>query len=544
MQTWLSSSLVRWYPTSSAGRKQTLRLEAARGEQVSFQACFRTGERVREVSAVAEADGLDVQVRRVGYVPMPHLNAPWGDDPSQEERDGVAHLPGLVPDPLFPETTAKAGPFETNAFWITVRVPADGKPGLRRIEVRLTAEGEESATLIANLRVHRGVIQPRRDFPVTHWFYADALCDWYKLEPFEDAFWPIVERYLADLASHNLDTSHLPLFTPPTDGVKRPNQLLDVRRDPSASLGVNGDRYLFDWSLVRRWVETARRAGLTYFEWPHLFTQWGAKYAIRIYEGHGGSEKLLWDPETPGVSSTYRAFLSQFLPEFKRFLDVEGLTDHSFFHLSDEPHGEEHLTNYRAARAMLRELAPWMKVMDALSDISFAREGLTDIPIPLITVAPQFAAEGYPAWVYYWGGPRGRYTQRLLDTPLPKVRMFGWLCYRLKARGFLQWAYNYWYRSQTRELINPYQVNDAHHWPGWSHGDPFQVYPGADGPVDSLRWEVFAEGLQDYALLQTAGVDPDDAMLAEIRDYADFPRTEAWLRNQRHEALVALDRRG
>jgi hypothetical protein len=107
----------------------------------------------------------------------------------------------------------------------------------------------------------------------------------------------------------------------------------------------------------------------------------------------------------------------------------------------------------------------------------------------------------------------------------------------------LQWAYNYWYRSQTRELINPYQVNDAYWWPNWSHGDPFQVYPGADGPVDSLRWEVFAESLQDYALLQSAGVDPDDAMLAEIKDYADFPREASWTARQRRQLLVALDRR-
>jgi len=290
-------------------------------------------------------------------------------------------------------------------------------------------------------------------------------------------------------------------------------------------------------------VKTAQAQGLGHIEWPHLFTQWGAKCAIRIYEGHGGSEKLLWDPETPGVSPTYRDFLGQFLPEFKRFLDAEGLMEKSFFHLSDEPHGEEALRNYRAARAMLRELAPWMKVMDALSDITFAREGLTDIPIPLITVAPEFVREGYPAWCYYWGGPRGRYTQRLLDTPLIKTRMLGWLCYRNRSRGFLQWAYNYWYKSQTRELIDPYQVTDALRWPEWSYGDAFMVYPGQEGPVDSLRWEVFAESLQDYALLQSAGVDPDDPMLAEIEDYAEFPREETWLGGRRKELLELLDRR-
>ncbi len=531
MKFWMSSSLVRHYPASRARVKSSLRLEAARGEQVSFQVAFRTEGEVREVKAEAASAGVEVQVRRVGYVPMPHFNT----ETLPEEQDGVGFLPGYVPDPLFPEQMITAGPFETNAFWITVCVPKEAKPGRYAVPVTLTAKGEEPVTLTAIVRAHRAVAQARRDFPITHWFYCDSLCDWYKLEPFEEAFWPLVERYLADVAAHKLDCSHTPLFTPPTDGVKRPNQLLDVQRE--------GDRYRFEWSLVRRWVETAKRAGLTRFEWPHLFTQWGAKYAIRIYEGHGGGEKLLWDPETPGTSPIYREFLSQFLPEFKHFLEAEGIMECSLFHLSDEPHGEEHLRNYRAAREMLRELAPWMKVMDALSEISFAKEGLTDIPIPLVTVAPQFVAEGYPAWAYYWGGPRGRYTQRLLDTPLVKTRMLGWLCYKNQARGFLQWAYNYWYKSQTREMINPYQFNDALDWPDWSHGDPFVVYPGPDGPVDSLRWEVFAEGWQDYALLQAAGIEPGDELLGEIKDYADFPRDENWIVKRRGELLRILDKK-
>jgi hypothetical protein len=530
METWLASPLVRHFPATRPGRRKTLRLLAARGEQVSFQCAFRTEEKVLAVTAAAEADGLDVQVRRVGYVPMPHFNA----DTPLEESDGVGYLPGWVPDPLLPEKSIEAGTFETNAFWITVRVPADAKSGAHAVRVTLTVKDGQSETLAATVRVHRGAAQPRRDFPVTHWFYADALCDWYQLEPFEDAIWPLVEKYLADLAAHHVNVSHLPLFTPPTDGVKRPNQLLDVRRQ--------GGQYTFDWTLVRKWMDVALRQGIEYFEWPHLFTQWGAKHAIRIYEGHGGSEKLLWDPETPGVSGTYRDFLSQFLPEFKRFLDEEGAFERSLFHLSDEPHGEEALKNYRAARSLLRELAPWMKVMDAVSDIAFAREGLTDVPIPLITVAPEFIREGYPAWAYHWGGPRGRHAQRLLDTPLVKTRMLGWLLYRNKARGFLHWGHNYWYKRQTRELIDPYQVMDAQSWPDWSYGDPFVVYPGSDGPIDSIRWETFAEGLQDYALLQQVGADPDGEMLSEIRDYAEFPRQESWIQSRRRELLKQLAR--
>ncbi len=80
-----------------------------------------------------------------------------------------------------------------------------------------------------------------------------------------------------------------------------------------------------------------RRQGVARFEWCHFFTQWGAKHAIRIYEGQGRDEQMLWDPETPATSDTYRAFLAEYLPALHRFLQREEILDRSFFHVSDEP---------------------------------------------------------------------------------------------------------------------------------------------------------------------------------------------------------------
>ncbi|MFN8498460.1 MAG: DUF4091 domain-containing protein [Anaerolineae bacterium] len=525
MQAWLASSLRRFYPSSPAESGPIVALEAARGERVSFQAVFRTEARETCVEARVEAvDGVSAQVRRVGYVPVPHLST----QTPLTDLDGVAHLPGLAPDPLLPETTVYAGPFETNAFWVTLHVAADLAPGVYPVAVTLSGEGGEPATLSATVVVGDASL-PRRDFPVTNWLYADALCDCYHVELVDEAFWRILGPYVDDLVGHGQDTLYVPVFTPPLDGVKRPTQLLGVAR--------SGDGYALDWSLVRRWVATARARGVANFEWVHLFTQWGARNALRIYEGHGEGERLLWPPETEATSDTYRAFLGQYLGELQRFLQAEGLLERSFFHLSDEPHGEADLATYRAARTMLRDLAPWLRVMDALTEIEFAREGVIDTPVPLITTAPDFVREGIPAWAYFCTQPRGRYLNRLLDTPLVKIRMTGWLLYRLRARGFLHWGYNYWYRRQSRELINPYAVTDAHAWPSWPPGDPFQVYPGAAGPVDSLRWEVFAESLQDYALLQAAGISPDDALLGDIESYAEFPRDPAWIAARRSTLL-------
>jgi hypothetical protein len=527
VDAWLSSSLHRQFPLGAPGGRKTVVIPAARGEQISFQACLRVeNPDPIEVTAreVLPVELPRICVRRVGCVPVPHHNTAT----PAEELDGVGHIPGYVPDVLFPEPYARVAPGEVASFWITVTVPGDIAPGPKHIGIELMAGDRRIALLKATVLVSEVMLAKRRDFRVTHWFYADALCDWYKVEPFEEAFWPVCEAYMRNYAGHGLDTIYVPAFTPPLDGVKRPTQLLEVKRTKSG--------YRFGWELVKRWVELARKCGITHFEWTHLFTQWGAKNAIRVYERHDGGE-LLWPPETEATSATYSGFLGQYLPALHRFLGEEGLLERSFFHISDEPHGDEHLANYRAARAMVRDLAPWMKVMDALSDIRFAREGLVDVPVPSIATTRQFVEEGIPCWTYFCCGPRGKYLNRLLDTPLAKLRMAGWLFYRFGVQGFLHWGFNYWYKSQTQQMIDPFTVTDGLAWPGWAYGDTFQVYPGPSGPLDSIRWEVFAESLQDYALLQTLGVPRGGALLAPFKDFDDFPKHEAWLQAARRKLL-------
>jgi len=526
---WPTSSLERVFPATQPSTNDCLDLLAARGERVSFQACFRnqTSRQVNVALSVSAPHDLSATIRRVGCVPVAHHNT--DTDP---EWDGVGHIPGFIPDPLFPESTAVVGPMESMSFWISVRVPQGIVEGTRELTARFTVDDQPGGEIKARIDVSHFIVGPLKGFPVAHWFYADALCDWYKLEPYEERLWPIIENCMRDLVEHGGTCQYVPLFTPPTDGVKRPHQLLKVTSKASDTL------FAFDFSDVRRWVRLAQSLGAEFFEWTHFFTQWGAKHAIRVYRDNSDPDSLLWPPETPATSEVYRNFLNQFLPRFRMFLESEGLMETSIFHVSDEPHGDEHLENYRAARAMLKELAPWMKVSDALSDIRFGREGLTDVPIASIQTAKQFVDEGIPSFAYFCCGPRGKYLNRLMDTPLPKIRMAGWLLHRMRALGFLHWGYNYWYKRQTQQMIDPFTEQSGAAWPGWAYGDPFVVYPGADGPVDSLRWEVWAESLQDLALLRAAGIDPDDAMLSEIRDYNEFPKTRDWIIEARRRILT------
>jgi hypothetical protein len=114
-----------------------------------------------------------------------------------------------------------------------------------------------------------------------------------------------------------------------------------------------------------------------------------------------------------------------------------------------------------------------------------------------------------------------------------------------KAAGFLHWGFNYWYVSQTNQLLDPYMETDGRARRGWSAGDTFLVYPGAEGPVESIRHETFRETMQDHALLRR--MDEDGIGLRDIanplRGYDRFPREDTWTENARQSLLKRLSKR-
>ncbi len=526
IHSWLSSSIVRHFPSVPASKDRAWSYDAARNERFSFQVALRlepetlrSGWPMEVTCSVQAPKGWTVRIRRVGHVPVIHLNTTT----QASEIDGVENYPGFVPDPLFNESKMTLPPAETQAFYLTVVPSKKAVLGEHSIMVTLNdQEGKAIRVHTATVRLYDVTILPRKNFSVTNWFYVDAIIDWYKTDLFDERFWKLVEAYFRNMAEHGQDTVYVPVFTPPLDGVKRPSQLLKVTRSDAG-------RYTFDWSDVKTYVQLAKRCGIKKFEWTHLFSQWGCANALRIYEGQGKDEKLLWPPETPATGDVYRHFLAQFLPELKAFCDKERLLSNSFFHVSDEPQGDVARENYIKARTLLRELAPWLQVMDALTEIEFGRDKLTDMPIPSISTALDFINEGIPCWCYYCGTPRGPFLNRLMDTPLAKIRMNGWLFYRWPFLGFLHWGYNYWCKSQTRELLDPFTVQDGGKWPSWAYGDTFVVYPGENGPIDSLRHEAYADSLQEYALLQTLGIDRHHRLLTPLKSFEDFPKTEAWI---------------
>jgi hypothetical protein len=178
--------------------------------------------------------------------------------------------------------------------------------------------------------------------------------------------------------------------------------------------------------------------------------------------------------------------------------------DHTIFHVSDEPHGEAQMENYKKAKARMADLTAGSLIVDALSDFNFYKQGLVENPVPANdAITPFLEAKIKNLWVYYCVGQSRRVPNRFIALPSPRSRAMGILMYLYDIAGFLQWGYNYYYSALSKSLIDPYlKTGGLKDWPG---GDPFLVYPGADGkPLSSLRGETHRESLEDMRILALA----------------------------------------
>lgn len=475
-----------------------------------------------------------ITVRQVGLSPAEYTAQHDHDD------DVLRTKPGLYPDPLFPveDVTLTALPSYWQSLWFTVELDNQVSAGTYPITVLFKTEdgdvlSEETFTLDVI-----GLELPEQELIHTRWFHTDSIATYYDLEPMSDPYWEMVETYLKTAVKYGINMILTPLFTPALDtavGHERPTiQLVDVEK--------NADHYTFNFQNLSRWVDMCNRNGVQYFEFSHLFTQWGAEHAPKIMGCENETYKRLFGWETDALGDDYTHFLKQFFPAIIEFIKEHQLDERVYFHISDEPR-PHHIERYGKLSKLVNEYLADYPVMDALSNIEFYKEGIVKKPIPgTDRIEPFLEADIPDLWTYYCVSQYKDVSNQFFVFPSARNRILGMQLYKFDIAGFLHWSYNFWYSMLSlKQDLNPYEVTDADK--SFPAGEPFNVYPGKEGPIASLRFEVFREGLQDLRALKllesyigkAAVIDILEADLEKPITFKQYPRGEQWLLNKREE---------
>lgn len=99
---------------------------------------------------------------------------------------------------------------------------------------------------------------------------------------------------------------------------------------------------------------------------------------------------------------------------------------------------------------------------------------------------------GQKVWWSINHAPPRPYANFFLDFAGIEHRIFFWQTWMLGIKGVHYWCINYSKEKDPQKC--PLDVIPT-------NGDGFLVYPGKEGPLNSIRWEIIRDGIEDYDYL-------------------------------------------
>ena len=479
-------------PMPPKAAKQVV-IHAARGEYEAAQiAVSPRDESIGWMRALcgqmeSRASNTGLPPARVRFVDYVSVEANSWRTPPEEL---IATAPAWIPDVIYDSLSAPVWKDRVRPIWLTFNIPADAHPGTYTGQVTIFA-GEDELKVPVALQVHDATVPAKRTLKVTNWGNLDAMQRWNGCQFYDERFWRFVKIYANNMAAHRQNMIIIPIF-----GFYSSAELVGVSAD--------GSDLKFDFSHFDRYAQTFLEAGFSYLEGSHL--GWVDETIFSWYVQDG----RLARKNVPATSAESEKYLSQFLPALQSHLEQKGWLGIYYQHVRDEP-GDVHKATYDHTRALMRKYSPKLMTIEATHSTEI------DPPTIMVPLLSHFGenyefyktlmAKGQEVWFYTACGPNGSYANRFLDIHLLKVRYLHWINFKYNAVGFLEWGYNFWeHFSPISDIYTTWSVGPL------PPGDSYVVYPTPHGVLDSIRWEVERDGIEDYELLKLLQArDPEKA---------------------------------
>ena len=440
-----------------------LRFSAARGEVEAAQLCVHPvggGVKIEAVDIEPfHGHGLSIvpRVRLVDFVNV--TEASHGDGEVGPQPDILREF---VPVKL--ETT--------RSFWGDVKVPREAPAGLYSGNIHIRTAGAGDIRVPITLRVFNFELPWPPRLVTGYGLYEKPMRTAYG-ERYDDMF----RRFRENMTEHRI--THLAF---PAVDITLPKIQIPAK-------GKGKGKVKVDYTEFDRAVQENLPRGMNRFEMPVP-----AKYLAK--------EKRLDTPYPPDV-------LVAVLAEFEQHLEQRGWLDMAYFFLVDEP-GRDAFPVFEEIQNLLKRGAPRIrrrldmgygaygaKPGEVIEKAEYRKlKGLVEIWVPHIDCVDQEflaaeQAEGREVWWYICCSAKHPYPNCLVDYPLIDSRVPMWMTFDAGATGFVYWTVNWWDKDP---FVNPLSYAKA-------NGDGMLIYPGPDGPLDSVRWEVMRDGFEDYDYL-------------------------------------------
>ena len=470
--------------------------------------CLRTS-----VSPLTGADGAQlppesVSTRFVRYV-VGH--AEYKGEISQAERlfgDCLDDVDGLD----LPELGYRP-------IWLTVRVPADARPGVYRGTLRATVNAKDTIEFPLELKVGARVLPPPSEWKmfVDFWQHPWAVARYHGVKPFSKLHYAFMEQYLKALAALGQKTITATVVH------RAWNQGNNYEGFDSMveAIRARDGSWRFDYSTFDEYVAFAKECGLG--PQIHCYTLAGFK---SLYTDEATGEKLV-----ALEGSKRKDFWRVFLSDFEAHVKARGWLGDVYLAL-DESSPEV----LKASVDLLREAAPGLKVAMAgeRRPSEYAGVEVENFSEVLGHVTPEYIAEaksrkgkGYTTSFYICCGPG--FPNTFLSSPLCESVWQGIYAAGTGLDGILRWAAFTWPRDPL------FDGSFIH----WSPGDTYIIYPG---PRLSTRYEMLRDGFEICEKIRI--LREDGALAPEVERLLDpntYGRTRQFFAERTAAVTAAID---
>jgi len=439
-----------------------------------------------------------VEVLRVRYVHVERPSDGWG-------------VAAPWPDPLppFKEPISLAAE-QNQPLWIRVYAPKGTPPGIYEGTIQLNAEGFAAETPL-RVRVYGFELPDRATCTSAFGFDAGAVYRYQGLVSPEDQK-NVLDKYWASFRDHRITPyCSTPGITPSVNWTTRsPEQCAGLAPEEAKLFQEKALTPVFDWTA---WDDEMQRT----FDTFHFNSFRLGIPGITAGEYQG----------FPVGSREYELAFNAYGHAVQEHLRETGFLDEAYIYWYDEPAKADYpqvMNGFRQLKAAVPDIALMLT-----EQVDPELIGGPNLWCPLISyykhdIAEERRKAGDRFWWYVCTVPKQPFPGLFTDHPGTDLRIWLWMTWKYGIEGILIWQSNLWTTGMAYpdEPQNPYE--DAMSWmtgygtkPGekrpWGNGDGRFMYPPEiagdarpphpvlDGPVDSIRWEMLRDGVEDYEYL-------------------------------------------
>jgi hypothetical protein len=520
------SSMVKIMPEAPISMGTTgepLRISLARGEVEAGQIIIAApGRRLQSVthsiSKLKDSRGRILPRSAVELAVMGYVQTEPGVKLAYEVSQS-----GWFPDPILPfidRFDVEQG--RVQSLWLSIRAPVGQAPGTYRGHVTVSATNVISQTLPVVVQVYDFTIPRKRSLPTYITTFTEYLHRIHGNDWNDTMYW----KYVDFLHAHrlNFDNPYREHEPPPT-----------VRQ-------------------IKRLVAGGQDA-------------WGLRFIRQA--GKGFSDVGVESPQ-------YKDYLSQAIADAKAARSVlkDAAAGHlAYIYMFDEVR-QEHWPLLRETAQELRKELPGVPIITSAFDREYgATSGLDQVIDVWVGIIAHFdtqpdrakadraRSKGKKVAWYTTVWPPRPYPNFFIEYDAIEPRLLmGAMTQKYKPDAFGYWALNWWFQAKDQQPISEGPYTKWKPFFQGTHGEGSWIYAGKHGPISSIRFENFRDGLEDYeyykllekAVLQarSRGIPEKDLTRARellaipdeiVRDLKNFTRSPDILSRHRHDVATMIE---